>query len=342
MLLTPGPVEVPQELLSIDRKMIHHRTKEYSEFYSSIVEKLNEFSKADLSVVLTGSGTLANEAMLSSFGLGKLLVVSNGEFGGRLYEIASIYQNADFLRFDEATGINYERIKNRVDLQRYDSIAIVENETSTACLNDVSSIAKNFDGLVLADSVSCWPVSRIDSEKVPIFTTASQKSLGIPPGLSIAFMDEEIKNKISDSNFKKNYYANLASHIKKYGEKKQNPTTPAITLLYALQKSLGMIDEIGMQNFISRHEKMSLHIRSRLKDSGFKILGEEGFYSPVVTAFLCENAEEKELIKKSLAEKGLMLANVKGKYSDSGLRIANMGFFEEEKIKEAVELICKK
>ena len=318
---------------------MHHRTQEFSELYSSVVEKAKEFSGASEVVVLTGSGTLANESMLGSVDANKLLVCSNGVFGKRLYEISSLFHKTDLLEFKDGEGINYERVNNRIELNNYDAIALVENETSTACLNDVNSIAKDFSGKLFVDSVSVWPIGKISCEDVSIMTSATQKAIGIMPGLSFVLLSEQGKGEVLNCKTKRSYYADLARHITKYKEKKQTLTTPAVTLLHSLAKSLNEIDKIGLDCFKKRHTKASAFVRKCLTERGFQLLAEKGFYSPTVTAFLCKDKQQRDRIKQGLDKKGFQLAAGKGTHKDTGLRIATMGFFEEEQIKQALELI---
>ncbi|MCR4335068.1 MAG: aminotransferase class V-fold PLP-dependent enzyme [archaeon] len=339
MLLTPGPVEVPCSIMAFDGSLVHHRSKAFSDFYASVITRLEKLSGADNAVVLTGSGTLANEAMLSSLDLGNVLVVSNGVFGKRLEKIASIYNPTDLLEFDDGIGINFERIKSKTELENYDCIAIVENETSTSVKNDVSSIARNFSGKVIADSVSTWPVSEIRANEVPMFTAAVQKAIGIMPGLSIVFLNDEMAEKIMLNPNEKNYYANLKNYLNIYKEKKQTPFTPAITLLQALGKSLDTINEIGARNFSEHHRIVSQKVRSKLAEMGFELMAENGFYSDTVTGFVCKNTAQKDHIKSGLEKIGFSIAGGKGKFSEIGLRIGTMGFFDEEKIFECLEKI---
>jgi len=338
LLLTPGPVHVPDRILSYQSEIIHHRSKEFSELYNRVMQKLEKFSGAKKAVVFTGSGTLANESMLSSLDFGKVLVVSNGVFGKRVGEISELYNNTEVINFVEGTGINYSRIKEKIDLETFDTLALVENETSTACINDVESIRKNFSGKLLVDSVSAWPVGKVSSESADIFTTASQKAIGIMPGLSIVFLNKKTALEVVEKGVKKNYYPNLKHNLEK-ALHNQNPSTPAVTLFQNLELSLLMIEEKGIDNFRKEHEEMSFYVRKKLSEAGFEIMGEKGFYSPTIVGFLCKSIEEKNRIKNTLAKKGFAIASGKGKYSEKGLRIGTMGFFEKEKIKECIEEI---
>ena len=97
MLFSPGPVMVEepvrQSLLHYD---ICHRSAEFEELFVDIQAKVLRLFNADdsyYSVIVSGSGTSANETCLSSvFAEGdEALLINNGVFGDRLLEILTKY-----------------------------------------------------------------------------------------------------------------------------------------------------------------------------------------------------------------------------------------------------------
>ena len=85
---------VKQSLMHTD---IGHRENEFVELLTRIRKKLNVVFDVDslnyTSVVLTGSGTTANESLLSSYGPDKkIAILTNGEFGDRLVDIAKCHK----------------------------------------------------------------------------------------------------------------------------------------------------------------------------------------------------------------------------------------------------------
>ena len=97
MLFSPGPVNTAQ---NVREALMHydicHRSKEFEVLYKGLCEKILKIFNADetyKSVVISGSGTSANEAVLSSiFHEGqRALLIRNGEFGNRLKQILKQY-----------------------------------------------------------------------------------------------------------------------------------------------------------------------------------------------------------------------------------------------------------
>ena len=98
MLFSPGPVmtrdNVRASLMHYD---ICHRSKEFEAMYAGLQQKILKIFNADdtyKAVVVSGSGTAANETVLSSiFNDGeKALLIRNGEFGNRLKQILDQYK----------------------------------------------------------------------------------------------------------------------------------------------------------------------------------------------------------------------------------------------------------
>ncbi len=98
ILLNPGPVNlsdrVRKALLLPD---LCHREVEFSQLQTKIREQLLQVYDLEsdrwAAVLLTGSGTAALEAMVSSLVPrdGKLLVIENGVYGERISKIAKIH-----------------------------------------------------------------------------------------------------------------------------------------------------------------------------------------------------------------------------------------------------------
>ena len=90
-------------LTAIAKEDICHREADFDYLLQSIEQKLLQLfeikNTADYrAVVITGSGTAANESMLSSVvGEQNILILTNGEFGERLYNTSKIHNKNTFL-----------------------------------------------------------------------------------------------------------------------------------------------------------------------------------------------------------------------------------------------------
>ena len=138
-LFTPGPVNVADNLrIAIARKDICHREIEFDRLLLSIERKLLSLFQIRnknnyRAVVITGSGTAANEAILSSaVGDKNILILSNGEFGERLHAISKIHNTNTFLlEFPWGSCLDLDVIGAFLQRHPIDVIAMVHHETSS-------------------------------------------------------------------------------------------------------------------------------------------------------------------------------------------------------------------
>ena len=132
---------------AIGKEGICHRESDFDDLLLSVenkVLKLFEIKNVNnyRAVFITGSGTAANEAILSSVvGNKNILVLSNGEFGERLHAISQIHNaNTYFLEFPWGKSLKLEVIDSFVKRHQIDVIAMVHHETSSGMLNPLGGI----------------------------------------------------------------------------------------------------------------------------------------------------------------------------------------------------------
>ena len=163
-LLTPGPVELPAEVLRAGaRPLIGHRCPAFSELFTRIEKNLRELLKSDGPVIiLPSSGTGALECMAVNFleKGDKFISISCGVFGNRFREIA-LRTGAEGINIDVQFGdsvtpaIAAEAVKNNPGCK---VLMITQNETSTGVVNPIkeiiAAIPEKDRPLILVDGVS--------------------------------------------------------------------------------------------------------------------------------------------------------------------------------------------
>ncbi|MEM4272035.1 MAG: alanine--glyoxylate aminotransferase family protein [Candidatus Bilamarchaeaceae archaeon] len=348
LLLSPGPVRVPEEvLLEQARPMITHRSNAFSELYGNLCSRLKSLLNSEEAYVITGSGTLANEAnVLNCCRPGeKMLVLSNGEFGDRLCDFAEVYGTLAKHSLPAGKGWNLSRAKPIIDESDASVFGMVYNETGYGVRNHAKEIfqyAKKKGMMTIMDSVSAWPALPFDQHEfmVDFFGTASQKALGAPPGMGIISLSSDAIERIESRDKIPSVYCDLRKHRKHYQKNQQTPNTPAISIYHALKKCLDIIErEGGVQKWHEKHKEISEYTQSRIKEMGFRLIPEPGFESWSLTAFYCENADS---IKKALQERyHITIVGCKGELKGKGLRIAHMGSFQKEDIDFCLDALEK-
>ena len=334
-LLTPGPVELPHEvILAGAQQLVGHRTPEFSELLSSIEIKLGKLLKSDGPVViLPSSGTGALECLTVNFLKkgDKFLSVSCGEFGDRFRKIAE-QTGAEALCLDVPMGSVAEPAAVSKFVSQHPECKVLfltHNETSTGIVNPIKEIVSSLPNenrpFVLVDGVSsvgtmeCFP----QEWGVDGLATASQKGLLTPPGLGFVWLSKKAWNYI-DTKECSSYYFDLKLHRKVLvSEFPANPFTPPISLYFALNVALDIILEQGLDNWFKSRIRYSKALAVGLESLGFELLvSNKKFRSPGLTAFYSTTLNT-EAVRKNLKSMKIETAGGMGNLKDKLIRVAH-------------------
>jgi aspartate aminotransferase-like enzyme len=350
-LFTPGPVEVPDEIMRAQcEPMITHRSKEMSELYSNLVERLKRYYNCEEAYVITGSGALGLETLILNLceKEDEVICFPNGDFGDKLAQTVAVHANALIHHIEDGKGWNLERAKEHIDSSNAKALAMVYNETSYGIKNDIKDIckyAKSKGMLTIIDGISAWPGTEIDMKGffVDGFAAGSQKSIGAPPGTVMIGLSKDAVEKYTSREHIPSYYMDLRRHKKRYEKNQQTPNTPAISLFRALRAALDIMDqEGGPDAWAKRHSQAAARVRERLGRMGFGMIAEQGFDSNTVTGFICKDEAEAKKIRSELLEKfDMQIVGSRGKFKETGLRIAHMGNFKIEDLDAILDAIAE-
>jgi len=335
-LFTPGPVPLPPQVIkALGQQIIHHRTPEFTKIFKEVKAKLKKLLKTERDVlVFTSSGTGSMEAsVINFFSKGdKVLVINGGKFGQRWLELAKTF-GLNPINYQIEWGKTYnpkevqEIIVNNPDLK---GILVQHSETSTTTYHNVEflgKLTKKLDDCILVvDGITSVGVYEVYPEEIgiDILITGSQKALMLPPGLSILYYSEKAEKRLNRSDIPK-YYFDVKKEAKKQAEG-QTAYTTAINLIIALNESLSLILDEGLENLAKRHYVMAEATREAVKSLGLKLLSESpsnsatGVYSP-------EGINGDEL-RKELLKLGFRVAGGQDHLKGKILRIAHMGYFD--------------
>ena len=338
-LFSPGPVMVEEPVrAALNHYDICHRSPEFEELYAGIQNKilrLFEASQDYCSVVISGSGTAANEACLSSvFKPGdEALLISNGEFGNRLFEILDKYQipatNLDF-GWGQVPALD-EIEKVLKENSRITYVCMVFHETSTGMINpvhEVGLLAKKYGKRFFVDCVSAAAGEHIDVVKnnIDLCTSVGGKCLGAYPGSAFVCGKESIIAALTP-DMGRNVYLNLAKHYQMAKKSNQTPNTPNVTLFWALDAALDWtLDRETLDGRISRYRECSSILRNGMKEMGLEfLLPEDQMSSTVTSVFLPDGINVADFVDELLQD-GYTVYPGKGKYLAMNMfQVATMG-----------------
>jgi len=326
----PVPVSMPTQAACAG-PMVSHRSTSFRELYAECTQRLQRVFQTNGYVFsITGSGTLANEAAVANLLPNtKALFLVNGEFGERFYQAAKIYNpETAVFTVDDGFGLSVARVKEAFDAQNPDWVCLVHNETATGVTNDVKGIAvyaKQRGAKVLVDAVSSLGgiELQMDSWGIDACTSASQKSLGAPPGLGFVAVNDAAMAHIEAQPAIPTYGLNLKTY-KKFHLKNETPYTPSLPTFYGLRQALRELEADGLENRWQAHAQAAQNARIAIRECGFANFAESGFESDTITAFL-PGDERVNVIKKAMAAQGIQIAGGQGKWKGKMLRIAHIG-----------------
>lgn len=350
-LRIPGPTPCPpQALKAMGRQMMNHRGGEFVKILNSTTEKLKQVfqTKGDV-FLLTCSGTGGMEAaIVNTLSPGdKVLSISNGAFGERFADIAQGF-GAEVIRlnFEWGKAIDLDALEKALKSSADIKAALAtHNETSTGMTNrldEISTVVKQFDKLLLVDAISSLGCINlpVDDWHCDVVVTGSQKGWMVPPGLVMISMSEKAWQAHAQAKMPRYYWD--FSKAKDYFQKGQTPWTPAISIFYALETTLGLMVGEGLNNIFTRHARVAQKTRDGVKSLGLSLFPDEQYASNTVTAANApDDIDVSKLIRILREEHGVIIAGGQGKLSGKIFRIGHLGSVDERDIIAVLEALNK-
>lgn len=348
-LRTPGPTPIPDNIMeTMMNPMVDHRGPEFAGMLPTITDNLKTLFLTDNDVlILTASGSGGLEAaVVNVLSPGeKILVVSIGSFGNRFGKIAEIY-GAEVIWLKKDWGLPALASEVGIMIDKNPDISAVlvtHNETSTGVTNPLEEIAKEVksrDKLLVVDAVSSLGSlpCKVDDWGLDVVVTGSQKGWMVPPGLTMVSMSDTAWDANSKATMPRAYF-DLAV-AREYATRGQTPWTPALSLFNALNKSLELMLEEGLEGIHSRHKRVADKVRNEVKAAGFSLFPKEEIYcSNTVTAVKAlENMDIAQFREKTRSE-GVVFAGGQGELSGSIFRIGHLGYIPDSEIEEALNVL---
>jgi len=348
-LRIPGPTPCPPEVLqAMSRQMINHRGEEFHKILYDVTDKLKQLfqTKNDL-FLLTGSGTGGLEAaIVNTLSPGdKVLSVSIGVFGDRFAAIARQF-GAEVISYNAEWGKAADADAVRKALQadpEIKAVLVTHNETSTGVTNDlfsINSVVKEFDKLILVDAISSLGSIDlpVDDWHCDITVTGSQKGWMVPPGMAMVSVSQKAWQAHADAKMPHFYWD--FTRAKNYLERGQNPWTPAVSIVFALQVALDMMLKEGLSNITARHARVGNATRQGIKSLGLPLFADESHASNTVTAVAGSDGLNIGELRRILREEyQIVLAGGQQKLDGKIFRIGHLGWVTEEDIEKVISAL---
>jgi alanine-glyoxylate transaminase/serine-glyoxylate transaminase/serine-pyruvate transaminase len=274
LLMIPGPVEfTPEVLRAMGMPTTSHVAPNFIEVFGQALERMREvfLCPSGQPFVIAGSGTLAMDiaaANLVEPG-DEALVVNTGYFSDRFAAILERYGVAVTHVHAPAVGDAppLEEVEAALKQRGYKLMTITHVDTSTAVAADVKGLAalgREHGTLVVVDGVCAVAGEEMRQEEwgIDLALTASQKAIGVPPGLALVVAGPQAMHAFHNRKTPvPNYYADWTQWLpimEAYEARRPGYFgTPPVNLIWALYVSLGQILEEGIVPRFARHRRLS-------------------------------------------------------------------------------------
>ncbi|BFI74205.1 alanine--glyoxylate aminotransferase family protein [Sulfurisphaera ohwakuensis] len=345
MLLIPGPVEVPRSVREASTLVVNHRSEKFRGIVRKLESLMNKHFSASRTALLTGSGTLAVEAMVYSLIKPNEKVISfpYGEFGNRLVDSLR-RRGAQVKVYEKKIGeiFSIDEIKKALDENKdATAVALVHNETSSGMafrnLEDVVSEVKRRGLKLLVDSVSGFAAYKllVNEWKIDAVATGSQKALASVPGMSFVALSDDGIEEIQGESLPS--YLDISLHLK-FQDKGETPFTPAVGVFNASLRAAELLEIEGIENRWKRHEACARFVREVLSSYGFLLFGNENNFSNTVVAGIPPIPDYR---KKLLNEFNIEISGGMGELKEKIVRIGLLGVVDSRAVNKLLEATAK-
>ena len=316
---------------------------ECADLVGSIEPKLQQLFFTEKRVLISASsGTGLMEAAVRNCVSQKILHCMNGAFSSRWHQISQANGKVtDTIEVEWGQPILPEQVAAKLAEGGFDAIAITHNETSTGVTNPIQEIAKvvrqapnGQEIMILVDSVSGMAGARLefDTWDLDVALTSSQKAFALPAGLAFCAVSDRAMAKaktIPD----RGYYFDFID-LDKYLQRNQTPATPAVSLLFALDKQLTDMLAEGMEARFARHIAMRDRTIAWATERDFVLFAAPGYESPTVTCISNTMHMDIAALNKFLRQRGMIISNGYGALKGKNFRIAHMGDMQTDDLEE--------
>ena len=333
-LFTPGPTDVPPEVLvEMAKPMFHHRTARFQEMFGQVNEGLKKILMTSNDVLtIAGSGTAGMEAAIACAVPRdkKVLVSDGGKFGERWVKVARAYGlDVDELKLEWGTALEADTVEQKLAGGEYGAVVTVYSETSTGTACDLEAIGRvvaKTDAILIADCITAagtLPL-KTDAWNVDVVGAGSQKAFMLPPGLAILSVSEKAWRSVEAVQAPA-FYLDLKAYRKKVGEN-DTPYTAPVSLIRGLQVSVDMINRIGIETVWARTALLAEATRTAAEAMGMKLFSRQP--SDSVTALLYPEGIDDGFRKLLQGRYGCSVAGGQEALKGRLCRISHMGYVD--------------
>jgi alanine-glyoxylate transaminase/serine-glyoxylate transaminase/serine-pyruvate transaminase len=259
--------------------VLSHLDPEFVPMLDEVRASLHRLFRADskaFTIATSGTGTSAMEAAVANAVTdgSRGIVIVTGYFGDRLAQMFQRY-GSNVRRIDVEWGraVDPQRLREELKREGADVIGMVHAETSTGVRNpikELAGVAREHGALTIVDTVTSLGGHDVDLAGwgVDIAYSCTQKCIGAPSGLAPIAVSGPARERLVPC---RSFYLDLKL-LEDYWVGRKYHHTMSTTLIYALREALLMVEEEGLVERQSRHERHHHALAAGLEAMGLSLL----------------------------------------------------------------------
>lgn len=338
LLLKPGPVAVPREVLEAGAApMLHHNAPEFQVLFKQLMRDLRPFFGNDGALLVQNSSARgAMEGSLTNlFGPGEAIaMLVNGRFGLRFADIAR-----DLGLVVHPVSTEWTRSASEAELvetlKRHPEIrGIVGSmcETGTGVMNDldmIGRVGREFGVITVVDAVSAaagMPIN-MREQHIDVCFSGIQKCFMSPPGLALIALSERVWPAVLASRHYRHYFNWIMMRQWIEQPKIRMMGTPPESLLRSLAKAVELMHAEGLPRVYERHALLARAFGAFVEACGCRLFAENPRdRSHTVSAMvLPAGMKPADVVKRALVNDNVAIATGQNHLKETVVRMGHMG-----------------
>ena len=285
-------------------------------------------------ILIAASGTGAMEAAVTNLvAPGEhAIFVNGGKFGERWGRLLAAYGAVGHeVKSEWGRAVRPEQVEDAIKAHSEARAVFIQACETSSCavhpIAEIGEVARRRGVMLVVDGITSVGVfdQRMDAWGVDALLTGSQKALMLPPGLAMIALSPrglERARKIPTPR----YYFDLMRELKAQCEEHTTAYTPAVSLVFGLNKSLDMIHAETLPGVFARHRLMAEATRSAVPALGLKLIAPDN-PAPGVTGILTpDGLDGSKLVRHMRDELGVTVQGGQDQMKGKLVRIGHMGY----------------
>ncbi|KZV85701.1 PLP-dependent transferase [Exidia glandulosa HHB12029] len=342
----PGPIEIADDVLYANaHHSVSHMAPDFAAAFKECLHMIRQvlFTTTAQPFLISGSGTLGWDQARHTFRVSAnlvepkddVLVLNSGYFGDAFADCLQVYgANVDTLRAPLGAAVDIAELEAALARKQYKAVTVTHVDTSTGVLSPIKDVAQAVrkvspNTLVVVDGV-CSVASeeiRFDEWDIDVVLSASQKGIGIPPGLSIVMASERAMKVFHARSSPVTSWLPIMQAYDKGSA--AYFATPPTNLIWALHASLSTITKSSpsLEERFALHKSASAYVKQELAALGLKQipLKPEFAANGMTAVYFPEGVTASDVVpqlgKQDIVIAGGLHKDIKEKY----FRIGHMG-----------------